>query len=73
MFQSLVLWGTIGCLLTVVGYSITSWEFWCFLGTYWAVEKIARGQGAADGIISYLNMTEAEQQRIRTLVKDLNK
>jgi hypothetical protein len=73
MFQSLVLWGTIGTLLTVVGYSITSWEFWCFLGTYWAVEKIARNQGAADGIISYLNMTEAEQQRIRTLVKDLNK
>ena len=73
MFQSLVLWGTIGTLLSVVGYSITSWEFWCFLGTYWAVEKIARSQGAAEGIISYLNMTEAEQQRIRTVVKDLNK
>ena len=73
MFQSLVLWGTIACLLSVVGYSIATWEFWCFLATYWAVGRIERAQGAGEGIIRYLNMTEAEQQKIRTLVKDLDK
>ena len=73
MLQSLVLWGTIGALLTVVGYSATSWEFWCFLGTYWAVARIERAQGAGEGIIRYINMTEAEQEKIRTLVKDLDK
>jgi hypothetical protein len=73
MFQSLVLWGTIGTLLSAVGYTISSWEFWCFLGTYWAVGRIERAQGAGEGIISYLNMTEEQQQKIRNIVKDLNK
>ena len=73
MLQSLVLWGTIGALLSAVGYSIATWEFWCFLGTYWAVGRIERAQGAGEGIIRYLNMTEAEQQRIRNMVKDLDK
>ena len=43
------------------------------MGTYWAVGRIERAQGAGEGIIRYINMTEAEQQRIRNLVKDLDK
>jgi hypothetical protein len=73
MLQSLVLWGTIGLLLNAVGHTISSWEFWCFLATYWAVERIGRAQGAGEGIVRYLNMSEAEQQKIRTMVKDLDK
>lgn len=72
MLQSLILWATIGALLSAVGYSISSWEFWCFLATYWAVGRIERAQGAGEGIISFLNMTEAEQQKIRKLVKELD-
>lgn len=73
MLQILVLWGTIGTLLSTVGYSIDSWQFWCFMGTYWAVARIERAQGAGEGIIRYLNLTEQEQQRIRTLIKDADK
>lgn len=73
MLQILVLWGTIGGLLSTVGYSIDSWQFWCFMGTYWAVARIERAQGAGEAIIRYINMTEQEQQRIRTMIKDADK
>lgn len=78
MLQSLILWGTIGALLSAVGYfsfpqwDPTDWQFWCFLATYWAVGRIERAQGAGEGIIRFLNMTEAEQQKIRKLVKELD-
>lgn len=73
MLQILVLWGTIGVLLSTAGHSATSWEFWCFMGTYWAVARIERAQGAGAGIIRYINMTEQEQQQIRQLIKDADK
>ena len=63
--QELVLWGTIGALLSAVGYNWDTWQFWCFLGTYWAVSQLSRAWGRVQGIIDYIDMTEAEQTRIR--------
>lgn len=70
MLQELILWGTVGALLNVVGYTWDSWEFWCFLGTYWAVAQLSRQRGKVEGIINYLDMSEAEQQRIRRALKE---
>jgi hypothetical protein len=70
MLQGLILWATVGLLLGAVGYTVDTWQFWCFLATYWAVERIGRVQGAAQGIIRYLEMSQQEQDRIRKLVKE---
>ena len=68
-FQELALWGTIGALLSAVGYSWDTWQFWCFLSTYWAVGQLSRAWGKVQGIIDYIDMTEQDQKRIREALK----
>lgn len=65
MLMELVLWGTIGALLNAAGYSLDTWQFWCFLGTYWAVSLISRQRGKIEGMIDYLEMDEKDQLRIK--------
>lgn len=73
MLQELVLWSTIGTLLYVAGYPIDSWQYWCFLGTYWAVSQLSKQRGKIEGIIGYIGMSEQEQARLKQLLKDANK
>ena len=69
----LVLWSTIGMLLYATGYSVVDWQFWCFLGTYWAVGTINKEIGNFEGIMKFLHLSEQEQTRIRKIVKDLDR
>lgn len=69
-FQELALWATVGALLNAVGYPWDTWQFWCFLGTYWAVAHISRTQGRVQGIISYLEMAPHDQTRIQRALKE---
>ena len=66
----LALWITIGLLLTVVGYTINDWQWWCLLGTYWAVNSLSRARGRVEGMIDYIDMTKQEQQRVRDAVRE---
>lgn len=70
MLLELVLWGTVGALLNAVGYSFDSWQFWCFLGTYWAVSVLSRQRGKIEGMIDYLEMSEQDQNRIKRALKE---
>lgn len=70
MLTELVLWSTVGSLLVAVGYSADTWQFWCFLGTYWCVGQLARMRGKVQGIIDYINMTEQEQHRLKRALKE---
>jgi hypothetical protein len=65
MLIELTLWATVGYLLNAVGYHINSWQFWCFLGTYWAVSTLSRQRGRVEGMIDYLELSEADQNKIR--------
>ena len=65
MLAELVLWGTIGGLLSAVGYQIDTWQFWCFMGTYWAVSTVSRQRGRIEGMIDFLEMSEQDQVRIK--------
>jgi hypothetical protein len=65
MLIELVLWGTIGGLLSAVGYQIGTWQFWCFMGTYWAVSTVSRQRGRIEGMIDFLEMSEQDQVRIK--------
>jgi len=70
-FTGLVLYVTIGCLLVAVGYPADTWQFWCFLATYWAVAKISRTQGRVEGIVNYIDMTVTEQQRLKNKLREV--
>lgn len=65
MLQELVLWGTIGALLSAVGYPGDTWQFWCFLATYWAIAQLSKTRGRIEGMIDFLEMDEHEQNRIK--------
>lgn len=42
MIQRLALYGTLGWLLSVLGLTLLSWEFWCVVGLFWASEHMTR-------------------------------
>ena len=71
--QALALWATIGALLNAVGYPWDSWQFWCFMGSFWAVHALALTQGRVQGIIDYLDMSEREQLRIKQALEQARK
>lgn len=70
MLLEIVLWLTIGLLLSVVGYTWQDWQFWCLAGTYWAVALLSRQRGKVEGIINYLEMSTAEQNRIKRALQE---
>ena len=70
MFQGLVLAITFGLLLTAVGWTFDTWQFWCFLGLFWCTDRMGRIQGRIEGIVNFLNMTEQEQLKLKQLLKD---
>ena len=68
MWIELALWATVGILLNLLGYQWDSWQFWCFLGTYWAASQLSRQRGRVEGIIQYLEMTDMEQLKIKEIL-----
>lgn len=65
MLIDLIAWATIGVLLNAVGYNWDSWQFWCFLGTYWVVSYLSRERGRIEGMINYLEMDTVDQLKIK--------
>ena len=68
--MNLVVWITVSLLLLAVGYPATSWEFWCFLGTYWAVQQTGRMYGKMEGIWDFLGMSEADQNKLKEIYRE---
>jgi hypothetical protein len=50
MLARLVLYATLGTLTSVLGYTVYSTEFWCFLGLFWAVDTLGRLDGFDSGM-----------------------
>ena len=65
MLIDIALWATIGALLSVIGFQWDTWQFWCLIGTYWAVNTLSKQYGKIEGIIDYLEMTNADQELIK--------
>jgi hypothetical protein len=57
-------------LLSAIGWTIDSWQFWCFIGLFWAVSKISLETGRIQGIIDYMEMSEQEQNKLRRLLQE---
>lgn len=58
-------------LLSAVGYSPDSWQFWCFIGTYWAMKQVGRFYGKVEGIIDFLELSEHDQRRLKEQLKEI--
>lgn len=48
--QTLALYLTLGLLLSGVGFTFDSWQFWCFLGLFWAVSYTAKNEGRQESV-----------------------
>jgi len=46
----LALYITMGLLLAGVGFTFDTWQFWCFLGLFWAMNYTARDAGRYESV-----------------------
>ena len=42
MLTRIALYSTLGFLLDAVGHSVGTWQFWSFVGLFWASEHLTR-------------------------------
>lgn len=61
MLQRIALYSTLGWLLSVLGLTFNSWEFWCVLGLFWAAETVTR--------IELIEQLQQELERMRAQAK----
>jgi hypothetical protein len=71
MLIELTLWATVGILLNAVGYQINTWQFWCFISTYWAVSTLGRQRGRIEGMIDFLEMSDEDQTRLKQVLQQV--
>jgi hypothetical protein len=69
--QRIALYTTLGLLLATLGVTVYVWQFWGVLALFWASEYMVRKgteeQAQAIGVAKFLNMSSAEQNRIKKL------
>jgi hypothetical protein len=68
MIINFVLWITIALLLSVIGFSVDTWQFWCLVATYWGVDRLSRYRGNVEGVIDYLDMSQEEQYEVKRAI-----
>jgi hypothetical protein len=71
MLTRIVLYSTLGTLLSVLGHTWDSTEFWCFLGLFWACESLARQDGEAIGVGKVLDMHIMKIANLKRMIKKL--
>jgi hypothetical protein len=69
----LILYGTLGLLLSAVGFKYDSWQFWCFLGLFWSVRHTARFEGRAEAAEIIAQAMRRLGMDIEKLYKELSK
>ena len=70
MVQSIFVALTYGLLLVAVGWTWEHWQFWCFLGLFWCAERMGNWAGRLQGMVDFIDMSDADQQRIRRAVAE---
>jgi hypothetical protein len=69
--QRIAVYFALGTVLATVEVTVFVWQFWCVLALFWVVEFMVRKgteeQARAEGITMFLEMTAAEQNKIKQL------
>jgi hypothetical protein len=77
VLQRIAVYFTLGMVLTTVEVTVFTWQFWCILALFWVVEFMVRKgteeQARAEGITMFLEMSTAEQNRIKQLHQQIQK
>jgi hypothetical protein len=77
LFQRIVLYFTLGMVLSAIEITLFHWAFWCILALFWVSEYMVRKgteeQARAEGISMFLNMNSNEQNRIKKLHQQAQK
>lgn len=72
----IVLYATLGTLLSALGHAWDSWQFWCTAGLFWASDALSRRDGMEQGIVAgmsaYINATEQQRSDLDKIVKEHN-
>jgi hypothetical protein len=72
----LVLYATLGTLLSVLGHEWDTWQFWSMLGLFWASDRLSKQAGYEAGVVAgmtaYINATEQQRTHLDKIVKDNN-
>jgi len=77
LLQRFAIYLTLGLVLVTVNLTVLSWQFWCIVALFWAVEHMTRKEvemsAMAEGITRYLNMSSEEQNEIKRLHREAMK
>ena len=71
--QLVALYATMGLLLSVAGFSFDDWQFWCFLGLFWAASRTARHIGRQEATEIITIAMKRLDMDIEKLYKELDK
>jgi hypothetical protein len=75
--QRLALYFTLGMVLVSLDVTFFSWQFWAVLALFWVSEFIVRkgteDQARAEGVSIFLNLTSAEQNKIKQIHQQIQK
>jgi len=75
--QRLAVYFTLGTVMFTLGVTFFSWQLWCVLALFWISEYMVRKGteewARAEGITMFLEMTAAEQNKIKQLHQEIQK
>jgi hypothetical protein len=75
--QRIAIYFALGMVLATSDVTFITWQFWCILALFWTVEFMVRKgteeQARAEGITMFLEMSAAEQQKIKQLHQQAQK
>ena len=75
--QRLAVYFALGMVLATLDVTFITWQFWCVLALFWISEYMVRKGteewARAEGITMFLEMTAAEQNKIKQLHQEIQK
>ena len=74
MITRIAMYIALGTLCSVLGFTITSTEFWCFLGLFWCADTLGRQAGFENGVVTgmdtYRRMSTEQRADIDRILQD---
>jgi hypothetical protein len=72
MITHIVLYATLGTLMSALGHAIDDWGFWSVMGLFWASDALSRRRGVEDGVAlgidSYRKMNPEQRADINKIM-----
>lgn len=70
--ESLAIYVTLGLLMGSQGLTFSNWQFWCYMGLFWAMDRHSSFVGAVQGIEASKEYIMRLQEELAQLKKKLD-